>query len=89
VVRGPIAPVVEDPAFLAMAAALLPAEPWDADTWTAWTKAVAAAAARKGRALYRPLRLALTGLDHGPEMRYVLPLIGRDRAAARLAGKTA
>lgn len=89
VVRGPIAPVVEDSGFLADALALLPPLPWDADTWTAWTKAVAAATVRKGRALYRPLRLALTGLDHGPEMRYVLPLIGRDRAAARLAGKTA
>ncbi|MGH6720277.1 MAG: glutamate--tRNA ligase [Alphaproteobacteria bacterium] len=89
VVHGPIAPVVEDATFLAAALGALPAEPWDRATWAAWTGPLAVATGRKGRALYRPLRLALTGLDHGPEMRYVLPLIGRDRAAARLAGRTA
>jgi glutamyl-tRNA synthetase len=50
---------------------------------------VAAATGCKGKALYHPLRLALTGRDHGPEMRNLLPLIGRERALARLGGQTA
>ncbi|MBM3585242.1 MAG: glutamate--tRNA ligase [Alphaproteobacteria bacterium] len=87
VVAGPLAPVVEDAALLAHAVTALPPEPWDAATWAAWTGAVAAATGSKGRALYRPLRLALTGLDHGPEMRYLLPLVGRDRVLARLKGQ--
>jgi glutamyl-tRNA synthetase len=86
VVREPIEPPAGDPGFLAHAAALLPPEPWDATTWAAWTAAVSAATGAKGKALYRPLRLALTGRDHGPEMKALLPLIGRARAMARLAG---
>jgi glutamyl-tRNA synthetase len=70
----------------ARAAALLPPEPWDASTWGTWTAAVSAATGAKGRDLYRPLRQALTGRDHGPEMRALLPLIGRARAIARLGG---
>lgn len=75
---GPVDPVA------AAGAATLPPEPWDEATWPAWTKAVGAAAGVKGKALFQPLRLALTGRDHGPEMRALLPLIGRDRAARRL-----
>ncbi len=85
VVAGDIAPVREDPAFLAAAASLLPSEPWDAATWGAWTNAVKAQTGAKGRALFHPLRLALTGRDTGPELKALLPLIGRDRALARLA----
>ncbi len=86
VVAGEIDPAVDpaDRAFLAEAAALLPAEPYDADTFRAWTGAVKAATGRKGRDLFLPLRRALTGLDHGPEMAALLPLIGRERALARL-----
>ncbi|NBR79174.1 MAG: glutamate--tRNA ligase, partial [Alphaproteobacteria bacterium] len=43
---------------------------------------------RKGRALFMPLRLALTGQAHGPEMQHMLALIGHARASARLAGQT-
>ena len=43
----------------------------------------------KGKALFQPLRLALTGREHGPELKLLLPLIGRARALARLEGKTA
>ncbi len=74
----------EDRPFLAEAAALLPPEPWDEATWTAWCDAVKAATGRKGKALFLPLRLALTGLDHGPEMKRLLPLIGRKNTSARL-----
>ena len=66
------------------ALALLPALPFDAGTWKLWTDAVKAATGRKGKALFMPLRLALTGLDHGPELAALLPLIGRDKARQRL-----
>jgi len=88
-VSGPVTPVIEDAALAAKAAALLPPEPWGEDTWGLWTKAVAAETGAKGRGLFHPLRLALTGLEHGPELKKLLPLIGRDRALARLEGKTA
>ncbi len=88
-VSGPVTPLIEDAGLAARAASLLPPEPWDEGTWGAWTKAVAAETGAKGRALYHPLRLALTGLDHGPELKKLLPLIGRDRALARLEGRTA
>jgi glutamyl-tRNA synthetase len=89
VVVGPLAPVLEDPAFLGEAAARLPAEPWTDVTWKEWTGAVSAATQRKGRALFHPLRLALTARETGPEMAKLLPLIGRAKAAARLRGQTA
>jgi glutamyl-tRNA synthetase len=86
---GAIAPVIEDAGFLDQAAAELPAPPWDEATWAAWTGRVKAATGRKGRALYHPLRLALTGLEHGPELKNLLPVIGPERARSRLAGRTA
>lgn len=89
VVTGPVVPVIEDPAFCAAAARLLPPEPWDAETWGAWTAAVKAETGAKGKALFQPLRLALTGESHGPELKQLLPLIGHDRAQARLQGRNA
>lgn len=89
VVQGPIAPVIADAGFAAVAAGLLPAEPFDATTWKSWTQAVSAATGAKGKALFMPLRQALTGLDHGPELAALLPLIGRQRALKRLAGESA
>lgn len=74
----------DDREFVAQAAGLLPPEPWDANTWKTWTDAVKEATGRKGKGLFMPLRLALTGLPHGPELANLLPLIGRERATARL-----
>ncbi|MEX2202199.1 MAG: glutamate--tRNA ligase, partial [Dongiaceae bacterium] len=65
---GQIEPPREEPEFLAEAAELLPPEPWDRDTWSRWTDALKEKTGRKGRNLFRPLRLALTGRDAGPEM---------------------
>ncbi|WP_262298433.1 glutamate--tRNA ligase [Microvirga sesbaniae] len=89
VVRGPVAPAIEDRAFAEAATAVLPEAPWDGTTWKAWTDAVKAATGVKGKALFMPLRLALTGLDHGPELGALLPLIGPERARARLSGQAA
>jgi glutamyl-tRNA synthetase len=89
IVGGALTPTLEDPAFLEQAAARLPAEPWTEATWKEWTSALSAATQRKGRALFHPLRLALTARETGPEMAKLLPLIGRAKAAARLSGQTA
>ena len=88
-VTGPVTPVIEDAALAAAAADLLPPEPWDETSWGIWTKAVSAATGAKGKGLFHPLRLALTGLEHGPELKKLLPLIGRARVLARLKGEMA
>lgn len=88
VVEGPIAapPVpAEDRAFLAQARAVAADLDWSADPWRALTDALKAATGRKGKALFLPLRRALTARDHGPDMAALLPLIGKDRALERLA----
>ena len=79
-------PPPEDQAreFLRAAAGTLPPEPWDDGTWGVWSRSVGEATGRKGAQLFRPLRLALTGREHGPEMKILLPLIGRARAQKRL-----
>lgn len=89
VVNGPIAPVIEDAGFTAEAIKSLPAGAFDEATWKAWTEATKQATGRKGKALFHPLRLALTGRDRGPEMQNLLPLIGPERARARLSGHSA
>jgi glutamyl-tRNA synthetase len=87
VVAGTIVPpVIEgEGEFLRTALSLLPAEPWSEQVWADWTGALKDATGRKGKALFLPLRLALTGEEHGPELKALLPLMGRARAAQRLA----
>ena len=70
-------------------ATVLPAEPWGESTWSEWTAAVKAKTGAKGKTLFHPLRLALTGREAGPELKTLLPLMGRDRVLARLEGKRA
>ncbi len=89
VCHGEITPVIEDAAFASSAAALLPEGTWGPDVWKIWTDAVKQASGRKGKQLYHPLRLALTGFERGPELKNLLPIIGRKRALARLQGQTA
>ncbi len=89
VIEGCVEPVVEDRAFLEQALSLLPPEPWGLETWSVWTDALKTASGRKGRALFHPLRLALTARETGPDLGRLLPLIGRATATARLAGTAA
>ena len=84
IVDGPMEPIIDDPSFAKAAAELLPTGSYDETTWSAFTEAVKAATGAKGKALFMPLRKALTGQEHGPEMGKMLPLIGRDKAYARL-----
>ncbi len=86
VVAGDIVPPVIEgqDEFFRAALDSLPATPWDSTTWSGWTEGLKLSTGRKGKALFAPLRLALTGEDHGPELASLLPLIGHDRAASRL-----
>jgi glutamyl-tRNA synthetase len=84
VVTGPVAAPgfdEETRAYLAEAARVLA---WSADPWSALTSALKDATGRKGKALFLPLRQALTGIDHGPDMHALLPLIGEAEARRRL-----
>lgn len=91
-VSEPIEPVIdvaEDGAMLASARDCLPPQPWGAESYGAWIRATRRMTGRSGKKLFLPLRLALTGKDHGPELEVLLPLIGHERVAARLSGKLA
>lgn len=89
IAKGPLQPKIEDQSFLTQALGLLPAAPWDETTWKSWTTAVKEQTGAKGRALFMPLRQAITGMDHGPEMGALLPLIDPEIVKARLQGKVA
>ncbi len=89
VVTGPVerpAFTADDAAYLASAAALLGAIDWQADPWHQLTAALKDRSGRKGKALFLPLRLALTGREAGPDMAALLPLIGAEQAKLRLGG---
>ncbi|MCC3859651.1 glutamate--tRNA ligase [Pseudemcibacter aquimaris] len=89
IINGPVTPVIEDADFIAKAAALLPSGDWDGTTWKAWTTSVKEETGAKGKQLFMPLRQAVTGQNHGPEMGTLLPLIGAERVKARLNGEQA
>ncbi|MCF6271767.1 MAG: glutamate--tRNA ligase [Rhodobacteraceae bacterium] len=65
----------EDAEFVALALERFPAGPVDETTWQAWTSTLKAETGRKGKALFMPLRKALTGRAHGPDMKRLLPLL--------------
>ena len=85
----PITPVIDDKEFAAAAAANLPTGEWNEGSWDILVNAVKEQTGRKGKELFMPLRLALTGREHGPEMKTVFALLGRDRAEKRLKGEAA
>ncbi|MEO1659165.1 MAG: glutamate--tRNA ligase [Pseudomonadota bacterium] len=91
VVQGELEPVIadEDKDFAAAAAAKALDVSADADGWAELTSALKSETGRKGKGLFMPLRLALTGQKHGPEMPAIFALIGKEKAAARLRGETA
>lgn len=88
IVQGPVTPVIEDAAFAEAVLGLLP-ETIDDTAWSAWTSAIKEATGAKGKGLFMPLRLMLTGQAHGPDMATMIPLIGRERMVQRLKGETA
>jgi len=87
IVTGPFQPPGfdgETRGFLELAADTLAGRAWDEDPWHGLTGDLKQATGRKGKALFQPLRQALTGIDHGPDMAALLPLIGQEAAVARL-----
>lgn len=89
VANGPVSPIVADADFAAKAIELMPPAPWTPETWKQWTDAIKTSTGRKGKELFMPLRQALTGMDHGPELGDLLPLIGPEKAKARLLKQAA
>ncbi|NDF11847.1 MAG: glutamate--tRNA ligase [Proteobacteria bacterium] len=87
--RETLSPEIEDADFAKAAAEILPTGKWDEKTWDIWVNDVKQKTGRSGKTLFMPLRKALTAMEHGPELRNLLPLIGRDKAIARLHGKAA
>jgi glutamyl-tRNA synthetase len=86
-VTGPVTPEIlpEDREFITLARESLPLEPWDAGTWALWTNALKEKSGRKGKSLFMPLRMALTGRHDGPELKSLLPLLGRKASLDRLS----
>lgn len=84
-----VTPVAEDKEFTSEASQYLPVSEWDEKTWDEWIGTVKEKTGRKGKDLFMPIRKALTGMDHGPELKSLLPLIGREKVIARLNGKAA
>jgi glutamyl-tRNA synthetase len=80
---------ISEPEFMEQAIAALPPGNFSTETWCVWTEALKNATGRKGKALFMPLRLALTGMEHGPELKGLLPLMGREKVLARLRGQSA
>ncbi len=74
-------------AFIRSTVALLPENPWDDATWDTWLSAIKPTTPRTGKLLFMPLRLALTGREHGPELKKLLPLLGREQVLQRLKGQ--
>lgn len=86
VAKGPIEPVIEEHEYIECALNALPETPWDEQTWSAWTGVLKETTGRKGKALFMPLRQALTGMSHGPEMNKLILLIGPEKVRERLGG---
>lgn len=75
-----------DKEFAGEAANLLPPAPWDENTWNDWISSIKENTERKGKTLFMPLRQALTGMAHGPELNSLMPLLGPDKVKQRLSG---
>ena len=75
----------EDSDFIAEARKRLPDGELTSESWKAWTSELKEATGRKGKGLFMPLRKALTGQEHGPDMAVLFPLIGREAAERRLS----
>jgi glutamyl-tRNA synthetase len=84
-----VTPIMEDRKLTDLAAALLPPEPWDENTFNAWLNIVKEQSGKKGKELFHPIRKALTALDNGPELKTLLPLIGYEKTLKRLKGEKA
>ena len=84
-----VTPIIEDKNLTDIAASILPPEPWSENTFSAWMNELKAQSGKKGKDLFHPIRKALTAQDNGPELKLLLPLIGREKSLKRLRGDAA
>ncbi len=84
-----LVPIIEDKTLTDIAADLLPEEPWNDETFNLWMNDVKSKSGKKGKELFHPIRKALTAQENGPELKTLLPLIGREKALKRLKGTEA
>lgn len=89
VTHNPVNAKIEDPSFTAAAADVLPPAPWNETTFNTWINAVKEKTGKKGKELFMPIRIALTGMEHGPELPVLLPLLGPEKVKDRLLKKAA
>ncbi len=89
VTHNPVNADIADTNFTADAAAVLPPAPWDGNTFNTWINAVKEKTGKKGKELFMPIRIALTGMEHGPELPVLLPLLGPEKVKERLLKKAA
>jgi len=87
-VEGPVTPLIDDADHMVNAASLLPSGELNGDSWKIWTDAIKESTGKKGKDLFMPLRHAITGQKHGPDMASLLPLIGREKILSRLKGES-
>ncbi|MDG1982835.1 MAG: hypothetical protein P8I89_07875 [Alphaproteobacteria bacterium] len=77
-----------DSDLLSLALKLLPHDQFNENTWSIWTNLLKIESGKKGKDLYKPLRLCLTGQDNGPEMANLISIMGRDKVTERLSFDT-
>ena len=86
---GDVETVILDKEFCQKAAAALPNDiPWDENIWSEWMTDLKNITGKKGKELFLPIRMALTGKESGPEMKYILAIIGREKTLKRLTYQT-
>ena len=76
--------ITEHKDYLKIAAELLPEEPYNINTWADWTNKIYEKTSKRGKDLYMPLRLALTGKEKGPELKYLIPLLKKDKILKKI-----
>ena len=79
-------PKNQDLEFTKEAANHLPQGALDENSWSTWISALKSATGRNGKDLFMPIRIALTGMEHGPELKNLLPILGREKVVKRLQG---
>ena len=86
IIKGSIKTDNLDSDYMKLAESLLPPEPWDEDTWGKWISSIKEVSDKKGKDLFLPLRMAITGQSYGPELKNIILLMGYDKIKYRLSG---
>ena len=84
---GIIDSIIENQDFLDSALEALPKDQFNEKTWSTWTQKLSQKTGKKGKELYMPLRLCLTGQNKGPEMADLILMMGRDKVIKRLSNQ--